>query len=111
MKDMLGALPTIDEPSRTVLPLRVLVTAQAFGFGPAAAMAQVFHYLRSRVHYLGFAGAGHTWDIHMRLPYDALYRLPAERYGEAFRRLCADYDAVLNACDFSAAEAAKDAGI
>jgi hypothetical protein len=93
------------------LPLRVLVTAQAFGFGPAAAMAQVFEHLRPRVHYLAFAGAGHTCDIHMQLPYDAVHRLPDLGTSEAFGRLCADHDAALVACDFPAADAAKAAGI
>ena len=93
------------------LPLRVLVTAQPFGFGPAAALAQIFDYLRPRVRHLAFAGAGHTCDIHMRLPYDAVHRLPDHDSGEAFRRLCAEHDASLISCDFPAAEAASAAGI
>lgn len=95
----------------TPLPLRVLVTAQAFGFGPAAAMAQVFDHLRPRVRYLAFAGAGHTCDIHSNLPYDAVHRLPDVGTGEAFGRLCAHHDAALIACDFPAAEAARAAGL
>jgi len=93
------------------LPLRVIVTAQAFGFGPAAALAQVFEHLRPRIRYLAFAGAGHTCDIHMKLPYDAMHRLPDVGAAEAFGRLCASHDAALVACDFPAAEAAKAAGI
>jgi hypothetical protein len=93
------------------LPLRVLVTAQAFGFGPAAAMAQVFDHLRPRVRYLAFAGAGHTCDIHMALPYDAVHRLPDLATGEAFGRLCAEHDAALISCDSPAGEAASAAGI
>ncbi len=93
------------------LPLRVLITAQAFGFGPAAAMAQIFDHLRTRVRYLAFAGAGHTCDIHMQLPYDAVHRLPDLGTDEAFGRLCADHDAALVACDFPAANAARAAGI
>jgi len=93
------------------LPLRVLVTAQAFGFGPTAAMAQVFDHLRPRVRYLAFAGAGHACDIHTALPYNAVHRLPDLDTGEAFGRLCAHYNAALVSCDFPAAEAAKGAGI
>ena len=93
------------------LPVRVLVTAQRFGFGPAAAMAQVFEYLRPRVRHLAFAGSGHTCDVHLQLPYDAVHRLPADERDGAFGRLCAEYDACLIACDFSAAEAARDAGV
>jgi hypothetical protein len=95
----------------TPLPLRVIVTAQAFGFGPAAAMAQVFDHLRPRVRYLAFAGAGHTYDLHVNLPYEAIHRLPDVGTAEAFGRLCASHHAALVACDFPAAEAAKAAGI
>lgn len=111
MNDGLRTQPNIGECLPATLPLRVLVTAQPFGFGPTAAMAQVFDYLRPRVHYLAFAGAEHTCDVHMQLPYDAVHRLPADGCGEAFRRLCADHDAALVSCDFPAAEAAKAAGI
>jgi len=103
--------PEIVEPRTGPLPLRVLVTAQAFGFGPAAAMAQVFDQLRPRVRYLAFAGAGHTCDLHGNLPYDAVHRLPDVGTAEAFGRLCAEHDAALVSCDVPAGEAAKAAGI
>lgn len=111
MNDPLDIQPSIGEGLSTVLPLRVLVTAQAFGFGPAAAMAQVFEHLRLRVHHLAFAGAGHACDIHTQLPYDAVHRLPLNHDDEDLRRLCSHYDAVLIACDVSAAEAAKAVGV
>lgn len=111
MNHTLQTRPDIGERHPARLPLRVLVTAQPFGFGPAAAMAQVFDYLRQRVHYLAFAGAGHTCDVHTQLPYDAVHRLPTDGGDGAFRRLCADYDASLISCDFPAAEAARAAGI
>jgi hypothetical protein len=107
----LQARPDIVEPLTGPLPLRVLVTAQAFGFGPAAAMAQVFDHLRPRVGYLAFAGAGHTCDLHVDLPYDAVHRLPEDGTGEAFGRLCADHDAALVSCDVPAGEAARAAGV
>lgn len=100
-----------DAVTASAIPSRVIVTAQAFGFGPAAAMAQVFVHLRPRVPYLAFAGAGHTCDIHQQLPYDAIHRLPELGAGEAFGRLCLDHDAALVACDFPAADAARAAGI
>ena len=56
----LQAQPDIVERLTGPLPMRVLVTAQAFGFGPAAAMAQVFDHLRPRVRYLAFAGEVHV---------------------------------------------------
>jgi hypothetical protein len=107
----LQAQPAIVEPRTGPLPLRVLVTAQAFGFGPAAAMALVFDHLRPRVRYLAFAGAGHTCDLHVNLPYDAVHRLPDVGTGEAFGRLCAEHDAALVSCDIPAGEAARAAGI
>ncbi len=103
--------PDIVAPFLGPLPLRVLVTAQAFGFGPAAAMAQVFEYLRPRVRTLAFAGAGHTCDLHRNLPYDAVHRLPDVGTDEAFGRLCAEHDAALVSCDVPAGEAASAAGI
>jgi hypothetical protein len=112
MSDELRTQPDVGERGPATLPLRVLVTAEPFGFGPTAAMAQVFDYLRPRVRYLAFAGAGHTCDLHMQLPYNAVHRLPDDDgCSEAFRRLCADHDASLISCDFPAAEAARAAGI
>src|SRR5262245_45720363 len=104
MNDELRIEPDVGEDRFAPVALRVLVTGQPFGFGPSAAMAQVFEHLRPRVRYLAFAGGGHTCDIQMQLPYDAVHRLPADG-GEAFRALCAEHDASLIACDFSAAEA------
>jgi hypothetical protein len=107
----LPAPPGITRPATEPLPLRVLVTAQAFGFGPAAAMAQVFDHLRPHVRHLAFAGAGHTCDLHRDLPYDAVHRLPEVDTGEAFGRLCAEHDAALVSCDIPAGEAARATGI
>ncbi len=107
----LQAPPDIVGPFIRPLPLRVLVTAQAFGFGPSAAMAQVFDHLRPRVRYLAYAGAGHTCDLHRTLPYDAVHRLPDVGTDEAFGRLCAEHDAALVSCDVPAGEAARAAGI
>lgn len=73
-------------------------------------MAQVFDHLRPRVRYLAFAGAGHTCDLHVDLPYDAIHRLPDTGTGEAFGRLCAEHDAALVSCDVPAGEAARAAG-
>jgi hypothetical protein len=103
--------PDVAPPRTGPLPLRVLVTAQAFGFGPAAAMAQVFDHLRPRVRYLAYAGSGHTCDLHGNLAYDAVHRLPEAGTGEAFGRLCAEHDAALVSCDVPAGEAARAAGI
>lgn len=105
------AQPDIVELAIKPLPLRVLVTAQAFGFGPTAAMAQVFDHLRPRVRHLAFAGAGHTCDVHADLPYDAVYRLPDVGTHEVFGRLCAEHDAALVSCDVPAGEAARAAGV
>ena len=107
----LQAQPDRVERLTEALPLRVLVIAQAFGFGPAAAMAQVFDHLRPRVRYLAFAGTGHTCDIHMDLPYDAVHRLPDPGTSEALGRLLAKHHAALVSCDAPAGAAAKAAGI
>ena len=51
MNDNAGIQSNIGERRLAMLSLRVLVTAQPFGFGPAAALAQIFDYLRPRVRF------------------------------------------------------------
>src|SRR5690242_5854427 len=58
------------EEMREVSKKRVLVTAEPFGFGPSAAAAHFFPYLRPLVQHLAYAGSGHTLDIQRQLGYD-----------------------------------------
>lgn len=95
------------------LRLRVLLTAEPFGFGPSAAIALLFRHLRPRLTSLGYAGAGHTLDLQAALSYDQLHDLGgggADPY-DGFAAVVERYDAVVASCDFRAAEIARRAGI
>lgn len=93
---------------------RLLLNAEAFGFGPTAAIADCFPHLRGAFSKIGFAGAGHTLDLQRRLPYDALHditsRGPAEE-SDRLQPVFADYDVLLTALDFNVAEQALAAGL
>ena len=64
------SLPAVIRAQPARLPLKLLLTAEAFGFGPSAAIAQIFKFLREYVHTIAFAGTGHTLDIQRPLYYD-----------------------------------------
>ena len=52
---------------------KLLLNAEPFGFGPTAAIASFFSYLRKDFKFLGYLGKGHTLDLQMTLAYDAIY--------------------------------------
>lgn len=93
---------------------KVLMNAEAFGFGPTAAIAEFFPYLRSQVAYLGYIGKGHTFNLQSSLPYNEMYDYedidPAVQR-EKFLALAKNYDIFITACDFEAAEWAKSLGL
>jgi len=88
---------------------KLLINAEPFGFGPAAAMAHVFPHLRPHVKEIGFIGSGHVLDLHRKLPYDQVYDISPQD-AEAFTNICRNYDYFLTASDFNAAALAKKAG-
>jgi hypothetical protein len=94
---------------------RILIIPEAFGYGPTAACADFFMpHLRKGFRYVGFAGSGHTLDLHRKLPYDEIHDLSGLE-GEALRKVLfhifSQYDLVLTAMDFGIAEIAVAAGI
>jgi hypothetical protein len=52
---------------------RLLLNAEAFGFGPTAAIADCFPFLKERFSTIGFIGSGHTLDLQRPLAYDAIH--------------------------------------
>lgn len=88
---------------------KLLINAEPFGFGPAAAMAHVFPHLRPHIKEIGFIGAGHVLDLHRKLPYDKIHDVNPQN-ADAFIEECKHYDLFLTASDFEAAALAKKAG-
>lgn len=84
---------------------RLLLNAEAFGFGPTAAIADCFPFLRKHFSTIGFVGTGHTLDLQRPLAYDAIH--DASQLKEAaLNEIFAQYDIFLTALDFAMAEKA-----
>lgn len=95
----------------TMKPLKtsLLLNAEPFGFGPSAAIATFFPYLRERFDMIGYVGKGHTLDLQRRLPYDAVHDLsdyPEGSQKQALEAVLSDYGLFLTAMDFSFADIA-----
>jgi hypothetical protein len=93
---------------------KVLLNAEPFGFGPSAAVAEMFPYLRNRVLHLSYIGTGHTLDLQSKLPYDEWYDYDSDKSTsrqDKFREIAKDYDIFITACDFEAAQWAKELGL
>ncbi|AZS85977.1 hypothetical protein ELQ87_18075 [Streptomyces griseoviridis] len=93
---------------------RVLVNAQPFGFGPAAAAAVLADELAPHCDRLAYIGAGHTLDLQRRPPYTAVHDitgLPEPARLDRLRQLGEDYDLLLTAMDFPMAALARRAGL
>jgi hypothetical protein len=98
----------------TPILLRLLANAEPFGFGPAAAMAEIFPHLRPRLKTMGYIGKGHALDLHGNLPYDKVvdYSAPSREEEKArFLETAKDFDVFLTAMDFGAADWAREAGL
>ena len=63
---------------------------------------------------MGYAGKGHTLDLHRKLPYDSVHDFGAES-PEAekakFLETAKNFDVFLTAMDFTTAEWAREAGL
>ena len=63
----------MDSNDTQKLPLRLLLNAEPFGFGPTAAIAGFFPHLRGNFATIGYMGKKHTLDLQKGLPYDAIH--------------------------------------
>lgn len=91
----------------------LLCTAEAFGFGPAAALDRLVPHLSRRGLRLDYAGAGITLDLHGRNPAYAACHSADVATGagrDAWKKLLRAKPAVLSVCDIGAAEMACAAG-
>ncbi len=91
----------------TPLPIKVLVNAEAFGFGPTAAIADLFPYFRETFSHLSYVGSGHTLDLQRAFNYDEIIDLSGMA-PDAFNQVVKEYDLFFTALNFEKAGRAAD---
>ncbi|QNP74587.1 hypothetical protein IAG44_37475 [Streptomyces roseirectus] len=92
---------------------RILLNAEAFGFGPAAAAAVLADELAASGAEVGYLGGGHTLDLQHRPPYAAVHDVTGLSEAaclDRLRVLAGEYDAFLTSMDFALGLAARQAG-
>jgi hypothetical protein len=93
------------------MPLRLLLNAEPFGFGPAAAIAGFFPHLREHFEKVGYVGKRHTLDLQRGLPYDEIHDVTGLAEAEAMKPIFAQYDILFTAMDDKVADLAEQAGL
>ncbi len=104
----------MDKKTTETLPLRLLLNAEPFGFGPTAAIASFFPYLQGHFAKIGYMGKMHTLDLQKDLPYDAIHDVtdvPKDERTEDYAPIFAQYDILFTAMDHKVAEEAQKAGL
>jgi hypothetical protein len=94
--------------------LRILLNAEAFGFGPPAAAAMLANELSKFCAHLGYVGGGHTLDLQRIPPYHEVHDITGLSDAEQLMRLralAARYDVLVTAMDFAMAGLARQAGL
>lgn len=91
--------------------MKVLLNAESFGFGPSAAIAGLFPYIRNCdfIKQLDYVGTDHSVDLQNNLSYDNIYSL--EDNEEGFKKLVVSYDTFITALDFEKATWAQEVGV
>ncbi|MFI1104973.1 hypothetical protein [Streptomyces melanogenes] len=93
---------------------RLLLNAQPFGFGPAAATAVLAEELARLGCVLDYVGEAHTLDLQRTPPYRAIHDWTDVSQDERLARLtetAREYDLFVTAMDFPAADLARRAGL
>lgn len=90
--------------------LKLLLNAEPFGFGPTAAIASIFPYLREGFEYMGYIGKNHTLDLQRGLPYEAVHDSTSMTPDEEMA-IFRQYDILFTALDFEIAAKAKRVGL
>ena len=90
--------------------LKLLLNAEPFGFGPTAAIATFFPYIRENFEHLGYLGKNHTLDLQKNLPYDSIHDVSGLS-DEEIKKILTQYDVFCTALDFETASLAKAAGL
>ena len=94
---------------------KVLFNAEPFGFGPSAAIAEIFPYVRKQARHLCYIGEKHTLDIQSRYPYNRIIDCTGQ--GSAtdrkamYLRHLREHELFITACDLEVAGWAKEAGL
>ncbi len=91
-------------------PNKLIVNAEAFGFGPTAAIATLFPLLRERFEHLSYIGKDHTLDLQKNLPYDFIVDCSSMNDKQIVANL-SEHDILLTAMDFEVAALGKQAGL
>lgn len=93
---------------------RILLNAEAFGFGPSAAIAAIAPLLQKARFSISYIGEAHTLDLQRQIPYQNIFDVtnlsPAKRQ-QLLQTLAAEYDLFFTAMDFNMAQLAKQAGM
>ncbi len=90
--------------------LKLVLNAEPFGFGPTAAIATFFPYLRDKFEYIGYLGKKHTLDLQKDLAYDAVHDV-SQALDQEIQEILTTYDIFVTALDFETAAIAKSAGL
>lgn len=82
--------------------MKVLLNAEAFGFGPCAAMVEIFKHIKTLeiVTQIDYVGDSHTLDLHSKLPYNKVFNVKTEK---DFKKIVQNYDIFITALDFEKA--------
>lgn len=98
----------------TVPGPRLLLNAEPFGFGPAAAVAVLAGELAPVCARVDYFGSGHTLDLQRRPPYHAIHDVTGMSEEERRRRLASlapGYDLFLTAMDYAMAALVRRTGL
>lgn len=87
--------------------MKVLMNAEAFGFGPSATIASLFPHLKnlSCITELSFCGESHSLDLQKKLSYNHIFNTSSK---EEFKELVKNYDVFITALDFEKATWARE---
>ena len=88
-----------------LLPNKILLNAEAFGYGPTAAIADIFPFIRKHFKHVAYIGEGHALDLQRGLAYDEIYTL------DKFDTVAPNYDIFFTALDFKQADRAQHIGL
>lgn len=92
------------------MPCKILLNAEPFGFGPTAAIASFFPYLKGQVSHIAYIGAGHSLNLQESLPYQHMIE-SSHMDDNAIMAQMKHYDVFVTAMDFHMAALAKQAGL
>lgn len=94
---------------------KILFNAEPFGFGPTAAIGNIFPYVREHARHLCYIGEKHTLDIQSKYPYNRIIDCTGQDATtdrkKTYLRHLREHDLFVTACDLEVAGWAKEAGL